>query len=542
MKHLYLFLLAGFLYNQEIFTDYLIENIDNAFKTWQTAPWAKDLSFNDFCEHVLPYRVDHEPLNSWRNSGYSNFSWLMDERNVGRIEICSIINDSLGRVLSNMIEMNMYPTRLTYDDMYKFKVGVCEDETAFATMGMRSVGLPVGIDFVPQWPWRSMGHSWNYLLLESGETIPFMGTETNPGIPHFKDEKKGKVFRKTYAKQEGSLALVESNHNLIPQFFKSPYVKDVTDLYADVHKVVIDVASDHKYSYLSVFDNKNWIPIDWAIVQNDSSTFMKVEGGIVYLPIFYQNGKYLLAQQPFLLTENGLIETLSPDFGNRLSLTLTRKYPLSKHMTTYLEKMRGGRFEFANNEDFSDAITFGSIQERPEPYLRTINNYSSNEKYRYVRYVSSDSGRCNMAILDFYGFTGDKVHKLEGKIIGTTGSYKGYGAVKYHAFDDDPSTFFDAPEAEWGKAWIGLILDKPARVSHVNFMPRNDTNTIFNGQIYELFYWDKGWKGLGKKTGDNSEVISFENVPSNALYLLHNYSGGNEERIFVYRDNQVIWY
>ena len=93
---------------------------------------------------------------------------------IDRISACSIINDSLKKVLSNMIEMNMYPKRLTYDKMYKFKLGICEDETTFAVLAMRSVGLPVGIDFVPQWPWRSMGHSWNYLLLEDGRTVPFM--------------------------------------------------------------------------------------------------------------------------------------------------------------------------------------------------------------------------------------------------------------------------------------------------------------------------------------------------------------------------------
>jgi len=522
--------------------DYLIENVEYAFKVWNNAPWAKGLSFSDFCEYVLPYRVGHEPVNSWRPSGYANFGWVMNQGNIERKRACSIINDSIKNVLSNMMEMKMYPIRLTYDNMYKIKVGVCEDETAFATMAMRSVGLPVGIDFVPQWPWRSMGHSWNYLLLENGETMPFMGTESNPGVPHFKLEKKGKVYRKTFAKNEKSLALMETDHDLLPQFFRSPYLKDVTELYAQVYPVNVKASGQQKYLYLSVFDNINWVPIDWAKIQGETASFDKLEGGVVYMPTFYENGKYLLPQQPFLLEEDGMIEILEPDFNRNQTLKLKRKYPLSEHMDAYLGKMRGGRFEVANKQDFSDAIVLSVLESKPEPYLRTIANESSQGKFKYVRYVASDSGRCNMAILNFYGFEGNRRVKLKGTIIGTEGSYKGYGAIKQMAFDNDPSTFFDAPEEEWGKAWIGLALDKPIQISHVDFMPRNDTNTIFEGQVYELFYWSQGWEGLGRETGDSTEEVIFDNVPSGALYLLHNHNGGTEERIFTYKDGTIHWY
>ena len=131
--------------------DYLIKNIDVAFKVWKESPWYKDISFSDFCETILPYRADQEPIHSWREDAYKNFSWVVKMDSINRIKACSLINDSIGKVLSNMIEMKMYPERLTYQNMYKYKLGICEDETAFALMAMRSVGLPVGIDFVPHY-------------------------------------------------------------------------------------------------------------------------------------------------------------------------------------------------------------------------------------------------------------------------------------------------------------------------------------------------------------------------------------------------------
>lgn len=176
-----------------------------------------------------------------------------------------------------------------------------------------------------------------------------------------------------------------------------------------------------------------------------------------------------------------------------------------------------------------------------KPYLRSIKNTISKKKYRYIRYVSSkkDSGRCNLAIFNIFD---DNSQKLKGKIIGSSGSYKGYGAEKEKAFDNNPATFFDAKEEDWGNAWIGLEFTKPVQISKIDFMPRNDTNTIFEGQEYELFYWDKGWHGIGRKIADSSEKITFENVPTGALYLLHNHSGGKEERIFTYENGKVNWY
>ena len=50
---------------------YLIENIEWAFKVWREQPWGKNVSFEDFCEFILPYRVGDERLESWRERIYN---------------------------------------------------------------------------------------------------------------------------------------------------------------------------------------------------------------------------------------------------------------------------------------------------------------------------------------------------------------------------------------------------------------------------------------------------------------------------------------
>lgn len=45
---------------------YLIDNIDRAFAAWDKAGWKDQVSFDDFCEYILPYRIGNEPLENWR--------------------------------------------------------------------------------------------------------------------------------------------------------------------------------------------------------------------------------------------------------------------------------------------------------------------------------------------------------------------------------------------------------------------------------------------------------------------------------------------
>ena len=52
------------VYDAHVITaDYLIENIDLSFKVWKGSLWNRNLSFDDFCELILPYRIGDELAN-----------------------------------------------------------------------------------------------------------------------------------------------------------------------------------------------------------------------------------------------------------------------------------------------------------------------------------------------------------------------------------------------------------------------------------------------------------------------------------------------
>ena len=61
---------VGFGYDiQNITADYLIKDIDNAFIQWREGEWATHLSFPQFCEWLLPYKIaEFQPLDFWRDT------------------------------------------------------------------------------------------------------------------------------------------------------------------------------------------------------------------------------------------------------------------------------------------------------------------------------------------------------------------------------------------------------------------------------------------------------------------------------------------
>jgi len=68
-------------------SDFLIKNIEDAFDSWKD---RKELSFSDFCEYLLPYRVSVEPLQDWRKIYKEKFTWIKDSVKINNVKSLSI--------------------------------------------------------------------------------------------------------------------------------------------------------------------------------------------------------------------------------------------------------------------------------------------------------------------------------------------------------------------------------------------------------------------------------------------------------------------
>lgn len=350
---------------ESVSSEMLIKNIDLAFEVWKE-PWAKGLSFENFCEYILPYRGFGEPVDEWRKQYYEKNIWIKDSMkgSKDRIKACNLINDELKSwFIGNRFFMHNYPGGQGAKTLLESKVGKCVDQVNLSIYSMRSIGLPVTMDYTPLYGNFKTGHTWNTLLLENGTNINFQGaTKASFGAQQFFPYKLSKVYRKTFAENKENLVEKIKNYKDIPPVLRSKHFIDVSDEYAHIFTskdigISINTVNNknEKYAYLCTFNNSTWEAIDWSEIKKGRVNFKNMGVGIVYLLAYYNNEKYIPTNNPFILKENGQIQYLIPDDDDTEDIILKRKFPLSKRMKNMLRRLKKGRFQGANKSDFTDA-------------------------------------------------------------------------------------------------------------------------------------------------------------------------------------------
>jgi hypothetical protein len=527
---------------QIISSGYLIDNIDRAFDDWQNGNWATHLNFEEFCEYLLPYKVtEYQTLDNWREyfSGavYGDLQYLPCDGHSYHSSYWSCY-----AVQQELIKLNpekyidvrgQYPVRRMHSLMHTLLKKDCDDNNIANISVLRAKGIPAMIDFTPFWPNRNRGHAWCIILDNTGKNRCFQGLDILENS--YYATPMAKVFRHCYAINP-ELVELNTSEKSVPATFRNIHIADVTDEYFRTGDPVVNLDIQHgQYAYLSVFNNAHWRPIHWGKINDKKVVFEKMGRDVVYLPLCISEEGLVPAAPPFILTLLGETKPLVPDMTQQQTLKLTRKYPTFRFSSWAAQLILGAKIQVANRADFSDAVTLHTIRkygtEAGELLLDTLKT-----EYRYWRCYSAPGGQCSVAELNFFQ-RGQDITK-QGTIIGSAAEDSNY--AKAHVFDDNPLTFFSSPEMS--DSWVGLDFGKPVNIDRILYMPRTDGNIVTYGDEYELKYWDKtGWISLGRKVADNVH-ITFDNCPSNALFLLHNHTRGVEERIFTYENGKQVWW
>lgn len=533
------------VYDAHIITaDYLIKNIDLSFNVWKEKPWGKYISFDEFCETILPYRVGNEPLEDWRETYYNRYQPLLDSllTEDDPVQACQIIFDKINEQTWVFNYKHQFP-HLGAFALLDNRFGTCEDRCDMSIYIMRSLGISGGIDFILQHPDRMhKGHTWNYVKDTTGKQVEFELYDLRPGTKPDPETaiKRGIIYRKCFAVQNNSLPVVYSKKP-IPPTLSNAFMKNVSSLYfkEETHIEIPCNETDEKILYLSVFDNKNWIPVAWTEIKKGKGAFTHLESEIAYITGYYQDSQFIPASSPFIVKDSNVINYLKPDYEHYQNMILTRKHSIPKWWSWYNKRTLNGKFQGANRIDFKDSVTLYTITHEATMHSYTVDIHEQRQ-FKYLRYLSGIDGCCNMAEVRFYTDNSDK--PLEGNVIGTEGSFQNDpNRTKKAVFDNDPLTFYDAKEPNG--AWAGLSLERPQKVTTIYYQFRNDDNNIRIGDTYELMYWSEAgeWKSAGKVIADK-EQVTYNDIPSQTLYLLHNHSRGNEERIFTYENGEQVWW
>ncbi len=313
---------------QSISSEFLINQIDYAFRAWREKPWAEGLPFEDFCEYILPYRGSNEPLEPWREYFWNKYAGIESQMTnpTDPLEAASLINDDIKTWFHFDPRYYEHPTDQGFTEMVDGGLGRCEDMTNLTIFAMRANGLAVTADFTPWWANTGNNHAWNAIVTPDGRVVPFMGAEANPGKYRLAN-KLAKVYRKMFSKQENSLAFQDRKQQEMPKYISSTNLIDVTADYVEVCDVTIplpyDVSDSASIGYLCVFNSGEWRPIHWGFIESGQVTFTDMGMDIAYLPALYIDGEVVPFSSPFILRTDSSMEPLEAEDDQTITVKLT---------------------------------------------------------------------------------------------------------------------------------------------------------------------------------------------------------------------------
>lgn len=526
-----------------ITADFLIHNIDSAFDVWKNERWAQHVTFEQFCEWILPYKcVEFQNFDNWRDTMRATFWW-----NVAHMDYDDESYDSPFRAVNTIrseiswrvkpvgvYNRSGYPMR-SASTLAHMTFGSCADYVNLGVLTFRSYGIPVIIEETPSWGRYRAGHTWYTLLNDNGEEMRSeWDISSTPGAPFFPHQRIPKVYRYQYAINKER---VPYHNKSIYQYPFSIFCVDVTDRYYNTSDIIVQIRKGinlaEDFAYIATFNGHDaeWSLIDYGEVKKGKVVFRKMGRNILYIALGF-NGKELVPiSSPFILHKNGHVEYLRYDNRSTESINLTRKYFSSENVVNMRKRILGGCIQASNTADFNDAITLFTIDSLNIP---DKNKIQDNGKYRYWRYMSPNGSYGSIAELSF--FDHDTI-ALDGipicqEGIGTENARK--------AFDGDWLSNFETGMADGN--WIGIDFGDSVSVEFVRIVPRGDDNYIHPGDEYELKFWNGiFWQSLGKCIAvDNS--IQYNDVPVGALLWLSDLTRGWDERPFIYRNGSEEWW
>lgn len=532
---------------QTLKADYLIDNIDQAFKAWQSSPWHKEVDSRLFFRYILPYRLHEEPLapKGWRDTLYQRYHPLIE----GETDMAKAYATVYKHIRKEFAMRDIsFPYALNPLDAGKMKVGKCIHQCLYAAAVMRSLGIPAVVDEVIRWAnYSKVGHSWVALVRADGaytvngnDSIAKRGNPINSTLfsskyPLEKDYPIATDFKKRVVK------VWRINYELNPQreyadrkaddltrgFFSYPFMQDVSADYGLTRTIKLP-PMNADYCYLCTYaTDEGWRPMAYAPRRFGRFEFTDIGDSIVYQPmVFADNGELTPVGDAFIADAHGL-RYLEAAPHKRQQMVVDRKYPFVKSQLKMWIEAKGSHFEGANRPDFSDADTLWRIAYTP--VYRNVIPLSKSKSYRYIRFVSSSDHRSPLSELEIYS----QGNLLRGKPFSV-------GAAHPEAcFDGDRATVPDGLVVGYS---IGLDLGKSVLIDRLVYFLLNDDNFVCPGDDYQLDYYDRGhWRSLSvcKASGFS---LSYGNVPADALYRLTDLTKGSEVRIFTYEKGRQVWW
>lgn len=519
---------------------YLIDNIDMAFEQWRGRPWGRHVSFDDFCEYILPYKVQElQFMDNWRqvfSQKYSDSIRTVPPDDFQRNSLygaIDIVRDEINRknVPHVLWGGRSSPSLLSARTMSSMTFGTCHDYVTMGTLVFRSMGMASAVDQIPLWGRNHEGHSWFVFSGDRGGMIPTVNSLIlGAGVAFYPYERIPKVYRSCYAINRDCLKYINTAKYVYPFDMCR---KDVTDEYCRTHDISVPLIGGLKlkdrYAYIAMAANDGkpvWRVLDFGLVKRGMAHFRKMGPDMLYLVLGFDGQGLIPASNPFILNADGSMVEIKPydgkNIGEKVRIRLRRKYYESYNVVDMRNRLLGGEIQYSDSPDFSNAVTVY----RTDSISTAVSVMDDGwGKHRFWRHASAPGTWGSLAEFELIGMDGKRV---AGGVPICCGQADSINAAR--AFDNDLLSNFEIEGPDG--AWVGIDMGHPVELSEIRVYPRGDDNDISPGFLYELYAWNgQNWELL--ETFIAEEPYYDTIAPTDVLLWLRCPHRGMNERPFI---------
>lgn len=514
----------------------LITNIDYAFKAWDL-PWAKDYSFENFCEFILPYRVYNEPFSPWRKNLYNHLYHILDSTQnkngqaLRKADVVRIVNDFIAFKFT-FDESSVRPVMSVNDELMQMN-GNCQKRYLLVVSALRSVGIACGLDFTPLGLCWHAGHDWTFYLTDNNDFTPFNGGEIyGKDVSNFPTEKKVPiapgsatiVYRKYFSINQNDPSITDKNFQA---FYDDLTFRNVSNYYVqNKTSLSFKIKKDIKKIYLFGFGiDKNIIPLSVSEVTRDSARFSFLGYPNVYVMGYYSSDTLCIMDYPFFVWGNKGYNFLKPSVDKKVTGKIIRKFPKSWNESIFSGEMLHAEIQLSSDSTFKRATKVYKIKYVPQVVIDTCVKLDL-DAYKFIKYKSFSTTGIHLSSFNFYQSDSSSLIKSY---------FAPNDSSMLNLLDNNIRTNFNTDSLTELTFSLKRITDLNS-CFRLELFYRNSFNTIEKGQKYELFFFENGWKHYSFEEASNNWLM-LKNMPSNSLWLIRRISKDKEHRIFVLDEN-----
>ena len=320
---------------QIIKADYLIKNIDASYDRWVNCDWARQITFDEYLEWLLPYKATElQELDAWRDTLLAHFGKGLEHPIKNDVEY----NTAMG--VADMLRTEAYNVLNRYGLYTKAGLpllsahlqvnqtfGNIPDYALTATLLMRSAGIPAILDETPVGSRYTAATKWFVIIADKGdEKASEWDLSTNIGYGFFPYERGPKVYRNTYAI---NLERWEYRQNAKYQYSFELGKKDVTTKYFRTADLAIPIEKDirkqikDRYVYIASAvrnDENPWQIVDFGVLKHGKAMFHDMGVEVLYQIQGYDGETLIPISEPFILNKDRTVKYVSADTLNSPNL------------------------------------------------------------------------------------------------------------------------------------------------------------------------------------------------------------------------------